>query len=561
MGRRLKMALSDAFTANVGTYMDIVAEWTGTPNIAGNYTTVNVKLYLQSGAYGDIQAGNVQKEMSISIDGSVKTFTNNVSINPNQKRLLGEHTVNVYHNSDGTKSFPMSASVNFQITYNGVSKGVVTANSTQTLNPIGRASTMSLSANRWFGVETVFTINKANSGFSHRITYMFAGQNGVVSEKTTAGSVAWVIPANLMNHIPDKTKEPIGFTLETWNGNTMIGTNFYLVEAIVRDTVVPSISSVSIVESDAGVVSMGLSGNFLQGMSNIKMTVSTNVAYSSPIVSYQFKLSSLDTTTSSNVLTHNLIEQSWLFGTQKLTIVITDRRGRTATKEQNINIIAYSQPRILSFKATRTTGTNVKFDYDLIYSDVKVGGVEKNEKVAHIYIGSTHVHTLTPTAKTATFSGYAVDKSYEFTLKMRDKISLKESKIKISTAKYILTFYQDKGLGVGKVYEDTSSALDVGGKINLNGNNIKNGGFESQALPAGNAYVPSYWRGFLPNGYSWWFYNPESAGVVANMLNSAQMLACFTDGYTIFIQSLDINGGRAYMRISGENVARQWTGN
>lgn len=141
------MALSGNFHNYPTSQFGLYCEWSGTQSKTGNYTAVTLKVYLH---IWDISVG-ARSDGIASINGSSGTYSTpkiNDTTGSWHYVHLFDRTVNVYHNSNGTKTgVALSASWRFSGTYSGVSIGTITASTTVDLNTIDRsAPTVSASA-------------------------------------------------------------------------------------------------------------------------------------------------------------------------------------------------------------------------------------------------------------------------------------------------------------------------------------------------------------------------------------------------------------------------------
>lgn len=141
------MALSGNFHNYPTSQFGLYCEWSGSQSKTGNYTAVTLKVYLR---IWSIYVG-ARSDGIASINGSSGTYsTPAISDDGGSWHFvhLFDRTVNVYHNSNGTKTgVPLSASWRFSGTYSGVSIGTITASTTVDLDTIDRsAPTVSVSA-------------------------------------------------------------------------------------------------------------------------------------------------------------------------------------------------------------------------------------------------------------------------------------------------------------------------------------------------------------------------------------------------------------------------------
>ena len=174
------MALSGTLSTSVcdGHYT-LKANWSATQSVANNKSTVTVTLYLINDWGLDIGS----RSGTITINGTAKSITSS-SISSKGTHTLGSATVDVPHNSDGTKSFTIAISWNMQATISGYGyQGTLSASKSFTLTPIPRYATSVQSLKT--ATETSITINWSSDTTINYIWY--STNNG--STWTAVGSV------------------------------------------------------------------------------------------------------------------------------------------------------------------------------------------------------------------------------------------------------------------------------------------------------------------------------------------------------------------------------------
>lgn len=570
----LSGSISKTYTTN--SAFTAILSWSASQNIPQNNSTVTASLKIKSN-YSWATAPNWNGiTATISVNGSSSSGSINTAVGGGGTTgvLLSKVAV-VSHNSDGTKRFPFSFSINFSdVNWNGSKIGVISSSGSGTLNVIHRASTFTLNKTEVVLGESIsVTINRKNSSFQHVVKSSFAGDTKTVSNKTSSTSLSWTVPLGWAGRIPSGTSSAIAFYVDTYSGNSLIGSHSVMITAKVPDGLKPSISTIGATEMSSDVSPIGLpSGYFLQGKSIIRAFISVNIAQASPIVSYNITLRSGNTIV--KTWTHNghvfdiyLEYSAFLYGAPNIDYEAVDARGRSAKSTIAVNVIQYSKPKITTLDARRVgDGTSVEVTKKISATRIDSTRTNYEVKIWARPVGQTGSYELKShegnvNTEKVTIGGFLVDKSYEIVLQVVDYFGENQraqSSITLSTLAVLLDMYKDTGLGIGKMYEDTGSIMDVEGRINTNRNGLYKSGFHYEELPAGDAYSPAYWRSFLVYGHSWFFYN-ASKGNVRNMLNSHQVISCWTDGATIFIQTQSITDGRlAFMRILNDTVTQQW---
>lgn len=221
--------------------------WSATADLSTNASTVTVEVqvrrwdgnYTTTGTWtGSVSIGSSSASIShyAAVNGwvTVKTFTATVS-----------------HNSDGTGTCKISATVNgpTETTQGGAQ---VSGSDTVTLDTIARASVPTVSASSVVMLNKVtITTNRKSSSFTHDLTYSFGGSTGTIA--TGVGeSYAWTVP-DLVSKISGKTSGTCTITCKTKNGSTVVGSKTVSLTLTIPAKSTPSAS--------ASTVKMGTSVN------------------------------------------------------------------------------------------------------------------------------------------------------------------------------------------------------------------------------------------------------------------------------------------------------------
>ena len=437
------MASSGSFSGSIcsGHYV-LRIDWSQTQNVTANTSTITAKIYLVNDWSLDIGARTANH---ITIGGTKQSFTS-PAVTTTGTHLLDTVTQTVTHDSDGSKSIPISAYFSFAATISGTYQPDITASADITLDTIPRASSISMAAGTMGSASTI-TITRASSAFTHTLTYTFGTASGTIATKTTSTSVSWTPGLTLANQIPNATSGTATIKCTTYNGSTAIGTKSINVTLKVPTSVVPTMTSLTAARVDGTVPSSW--GIYVQTKSKATLTINGAAgAYGSTISSYS-------------------ITGGGFSGTITFTATITDSRGRTsAAKTVSISVVAYSAPAFSSYLSQRCnssgTVTNdgtyvrglVKFTYASCSS--------KNTVTTATYYRKNGVTSWTNAGKTFstntafTFGGgnISTETSYEIKYTLTDAFTTVSIIDTVSTASVVMDFKAGgKGVAVGKVSE------------------------------------------------------------------------------------------------------------
>jgi Siphovirus protein of unknown function (DUF859) len=232
------MALSGSFYTNVNSHWRLRLDWSATQNIAGNYSTVTAKLYwIGLDSYGTTYS-SATKDGAITINNSSGTFSGSglAKLSGAQTKLIGSRTVNVYHESDGKKTFSLSAYFDAELTLSGTYYGRINVSGTATLNTIPRASTLGATSQAsWTaGNNASFGISRASSTFSHELEISVKNTAGAwdwvkrvtmsTSETSKSSSFTTAENTEIFNLLAGRASAETRVQVQTFSGSTLIGT-------------------------------------------------------------------------------------------------------------------------------------------------------------------------------------------------------------------------------------------------------------------------------------------------------------------------------------------------
>ena len=343
------MASSGSFntTGYEGRYLKF--SWTErTQSIADNKTTIDWTL---EGA-GTAQAGWYKA-------GNFRVYIAGFMVYNNAERIklyngtkVASGSITITHKVDGTQTFNAYAEAGIYTTAVNCS-----GEATFTLDTIPRASQPSCIT--WpnhtqnvgnFGDTISIHMNRLADVFTHTVRYKFGTRSGTIATKVTTGTT-WTIPTSLMDLMPNSTSGSGTIYVDTYQGDTFVGTKYCGFTATVPATVKPTctmkLTDVSGVDKTYG--------SPVQTLSSIQVTVTATEAYSSPIKSYEVTIDGTKYTLAE--FTTGALKKS---GTSPVTVTVTDSRGRVGTASYNMNVQAYARPNVskLTVKRCNADGTD-----------------------------------------------------------------------------------------------------------------------------------------------------------------------------------------------------------
>lgn len=317
-------------------------------NIGGNSSVIRVWVNLYSDGYGSMYG--VTAPLTISVNGGTAVHNVGVNINTNSGITLFSQDYGIGHNGDGTKT----VNINARLALNIGGYGEASWGTNYGLPTIPRASSSS-DITGTLGQALTININRASGSFTHTVKYNFGSLSGTIG--TGVGtSISWTPPMSLATAMPVKTTDWGNITIETYNGGSMIGSKTYRMTLTIPDSVVPSLGSITLTETNNTAKQLLNSSTlFVQNQSNIKVTFNSAAGNTgSSITSYHAQIVGKSNTCSSNNGTLGAMNYS---GNVTVEAWVVDSRGRTSNKvTKQISVLDYDPPAIY-FTATRGNDT------------------------------------------------------------------------------------------------------------------------------------------------------------------------------------------------------------
>lgn len=461
-------------------YLNVYVEQ-GSQSITANTSTVNWRMTVsRTGAY---YTHNHQGDstLSLNLDGHNVHYSYPTWETSGEEYTLASGSSTINHNSDGTKTLPVSCTFNPN---NGL-HGTITVSASLSLTTIPRSSSVSVSAGV-IGSSVTININRSNSNFKHTVRYAWAGKTGTIASNVDT-SASWTIPMDFANDIPNSASGTGTIYVDTYSGNTKTGTQSATFTASVPANLKPTFSGVTL--SDLNGAAQNLipnSDTFIQVISNIKVAFNgASGSYGSSITGYRAEIVGRNQATSSNGGSLGIMNYH---GTIKIRASVSDSRGRWSDiKEVSVTVLEYFAP-ALSFSIARTGSTSSTLT------------VTRNAKVAPLTVSGSQKNTMTLTFKVtrlganafvvdngqatgawssisslvnsrANLSGnYLANQSWVVIGILEDKFTRTEFMVNVATESVVFS-YDRSGVGVNKIREQ--GALDVKGNIYADNNPIQ----------------------------------------------------------------------------------------
>lgn len=327
------------------------------------------------------------------------------------------------------------------------------------------------------GSALTISTNRSNNAATHTLSYRFGNASGLI-DSDIGDAVSWTPPLSLASEIPSATSGVCTITCNSFINGKMTGSRTCTVKLTVPSTVVPSISSVTLQDTNETVAAK--IGAFVKSLSTLSVAITAEGVYDSSISSYRTTLDGATYTAASFTAGKKLSAA----GDMTLAVSVTDSRGRTATYTSTIQVLDYAVPSIRQFSVERCNadgssaqvdGTKARFSFQGSVSPLN----NKNSFSCVVYYklknaeAWTQAYAVNAASYTLAVSNqllsqtYDALSSYDVKIRLADYFQEAEQAVSIGTKGVILDFPADgTGLGIGKVAE-TPGAIECGWPLKL----------------------------------------------------------------------------------------------
>lgn len=305
------------------------------------------KIYWSCGVYcGHEFYSNAIKMSAVTINGT-KVYSGGTYSN----FKVGDHKIasgylNIAHNSDGSKTFSVSAFTGWLYLDHNYSASAASF----TLPSIARASSLTAS-NGTLGVSQTLKINRKSTSFRHilRRTVGSSDTNVLIGKSQNVVSYAWSPSKSWAQYNTTGKTIACKLELETYassSATSVIGTvSKSITLTIPEDDDTKPTVSIAVAPVNPSNFPTALAGLYIQGKSKAKVTCTASPKYNATISEYTVSAGTLSKRGSSSAQTTDYLQTA---GSIPVTAKVKDSRGfygQTAAAT-NITVLPYSKPTI-----------------------------------------------------------------------------------------------------------------------------------------------------------------------------------------------------------------------
>lgn len=349
-------------------------------------------------------------------------------------------TITIQHNtSTGAGSFAVDLKLDI---WAGAPNCTGTA--TFTLDTIARASTFT-ATNCNIGQHSVIRVTRKNSAYSHSLhaaiqsetaysAYINIGQSTTDSITSNTGNMTttevkstttefnFCVPTSLYAKLPTKTSCKCVLTLKTYNGSSVIGTTTQEITLSVHGDIKPAFSITTTDNSESAI--KNLTTNWVRYYSDIKFKATISNLYGSTVKSVTIGGVSVASPYERQI---DNIESD------KVTVVVTDNRGRSTSETSTGILIPYTKVTVTgALKRSSPTGSTGSITGKGTWYNAKIGNTQNTLTVKYrFYKKYTEAPNWSTTTATINGNEYTFNQSvsgldyqseYTMDLQVSDKL-------------------------------------------------------------------------------------------------------------------------------------------
>lgn len=437
---------------------------------ADNTSRIRYRLYLESRGGGSGYSQTKRPTSLICNNQTIEDTRTTYSFDRGGSSTLCSGTFTIKHNSDGTMSFPIKASV-------GTHRGTCSLSATMTLPTIARAKPMTMSIVDSVG-DTVYsanigdsvTINVTNtSGRSVSLEWEADNYSGYVGSIT--GSKNFTFDARTFSDVfGSESSGYVTFTASADDGTTASRTITLRVYEIKK----PNISYVSVREGNSQVKSVFGSDYFYTNISDVSAYVSAEAYNGASIEKYLATLDGYTTYSNSSTIDIGSVTRA---GERNITFEVVDSRNQRKSYGQNIRVKEYNPPTAECSVTRQGEGLNASVK---VQHTVSGGSTDNNTcnvtvDVRELPYGSfstkysANINIASTTQSVSLGTGYKEFASYEVRVTATDKFRSYTALVTVPTQSIGIAINpKNNSVGIGKFPDDKlvgNDNLEVKGDI------------------------------------------------------------------------------------------------
>lgn len=538
-------------TTNSSAPNNFLLKWSSTSNVSANTTTFSWELYQAYNGATSVSSGNPYRRTRNPVikvkNAKDSTWLQTWSPSYNVLQCyvgtkIANGSVTIPNNDDGTLTVSISVSGE---QYVSSAWKTTSGTGTAVVDTIPRYSSISVASSVTMGTATNVTITQASSSYASRLYYKTASGSYVTLKDFAKGSTSYTyswIPYDDSNNIPNATSETYTLLVRTYTSGT-VGSGSYLdttksVTANVPTTYKPTVTLSGLADT----ITKPSGWGYIVNYSKLKVTANFTGSHNSTLKSTTITFGTAESKTSTSATASQTYTMSNVVNATsfKITVTVTDSRGRTGSATTTISAITYNPPQI-QIQMTRGTvsgstftpdaqGTNAQVNAKWTITNVATNLNTATIKIAGITydIGTTYSQTSWKQIGLIT-SNLDISNDYSYSGTIADKFKTTNVTGIVNKSTVALSLWSDgtnNGVSIGRIA--TEQGFNVFEMDSYMQNNLTVGGITTSlfSTPADSGFTSDQYGNLKHKrsntGDSWHFDKSDGNAVFRINLEQGQ---------------------------------------
>lgn len=402
---------------------------------------------------------------TVTLDGAQIASLAGKKVAKNTTSTLYSATRTVAHGADGTKTVAVAAAfdVNTSVRW-------IYADQSLELTPIPRASTLTAET-LTLGQAGTLHITPVTEGLRHTLRYTFGSSSGLVAELTEETELTWTPPLALAYELPESTGGQGTLTLETYSGETLLGSSECVFTALVPG-LYPEVSLCTAVENDGAANGWDVA---VKGCSHLRCSVTAQAQYGASVAKVSVRCGTQTLEALSGTIPLPAA------GVLTPSVTVTDSRGRVVRKTgEAVTVLDYAPPVLLEGQVFRCDSSGAADDGGSCVSVLVRGEISSLEGRNTMEVrcryrsvgGQWSGYTALQNGTAAVLSGFAAHSTYEVELSVTDTLGKEKTVVCTVPTEAVSFALAEGGVGAGFGKHPEQAGLDMAWGIWMNGNPI-----------------------------------------------------------------------------------------
>lgn len=323
------------------------------------------------------------------------------------------------------------------------------------------------------GSASTISLIRYSDDFIDDVSWSCGSHSGSIASGTTETEFTFTPPLSLASESTTSAFVIVSFSVTTYRGTEVIATATTTAEALLPDTIKPTVNAISVEDLNGY---FDVYGKYIQGKSLPNITVDASGIYGSAITSYKIVCDGRTFTSEGNEIEFDSVLTG--SGNVNATVTVADSRGRESEPfTATLMTLPYGLPELSNVSAYRCLqdgtaseeGTFVKIDFDaLVYAldglntasyKIGVSAIDAEEYTDTVITRYNNVYEVT--------DGYgivsaAAASAWDVKITVSDKTNSTSQQFSIPIAYALMNFNASgQGIGFGRISQMDALEFDM----------------------------------------------------------------------------------------------------